>query len=443
MLSIALAAALAVANAQSSPGDATLDRAMGWISLSGPDATSRWRGYKQKAFPTKGWTIKDGVLEHSAGGGGGDLITTESFADFELELEFKTAPKANSGIMYRVAESQDATYMTGPEFQVLDDAGAGEKPESLHAAGAMYDLFAAPADKGLKASGEWNAARIRMRNGVVQHWLNGRKVVEARLFSENPSTPGTSPTPTPEWLARVAGSKFKAWPAFGLETSGAIALQDHGDHVSYRNVRARHLARAGRGDKALFDGRSLEGWVAIVPDAGLKEGAQDAATIGATWTVRDGVLVCLGKPQGYIRTREKFANFVLRLEWRFDPETKRAGNSGVLVRLIGEDKVWPKSVEAQLHSGNAGDFWNIDNFTMTTATERTRGRNTKKTHGAERPVGEWNDYEIIVHKGDVILKVNGEEVNRATGVEEAPGFIALQSEGAEIHFRDVRLTPLD
>ena len=111
--------------------------------------------------------------------------------------------------------------------------------------------------------------------------------------------------------------------------------------------------------------------------------------------------------------------------------------------MVGDDKVWPKSVEAQLESGNAGDFWNIDNVVMTVDSNRTKGRNTRKTHGAERPIGEWNEYEIIVHEGDIVLYVNGEELNRATNVEVVPGKICLQSEGAEIQFRSVRLTPLE
>ena len=119
--------------------------------------------------------------------------------------------------------------------------------------------------------------------------------------------------------------------------------------------------------------------------------------------------------------------------------------AGVLVRMVGDDKVWPKSVEAQLQSGSAGDFWNIDEFTMTVDKSRTNGRNTKKLATAspvERPLGEWNEYEIIVNQGDVILKVNGQELNRATDVEQVPGFICLQSEGAEIHFRNVRIVEL-
>jgi hypothetical protein len=132
---------------------------------------------------------------------------------------------------------------------------------------------------------------------------------------------------------------------------------------------------------------------------------------------------------------------VLKLEWRFDP-AKGAGNSGVLLRMIGEHKVWPRSVEAQLQSGNAGDFWNIDEFPMKTDPQRTHGRNTKKTHFAEYPIGDWNEYEIVVDGGSVILNVNGEELNRAGDVLKTPGKIGLQSEGAEIHLRNIRLAPI-
>jgi hypothetical protein len=133
---------------------------------------------------------------------------------------------------------------------------------------------------------------------------------------------------------------------------------------------------------------------------------------------------------------------VLRLQWRWDPETKQAGNSGVLLRMVGEDKVWPKSVEAQLESGSAGDFWCIDEFPMKTDPARTRGRNTKKSGGRENPVGEWNDYEIIVDHGTITLLVNGEEANRATEVQEVAGKVCLQSEGAPIQFRNIRLAPI-
>ncbi len=185
----------------------------------------------------------------------------------------------------------------------------------------------------------------------------------------------------------------------------------------------------------LFNGKDLTGWTFYLEDKSAK--AEDV------WSVRDGVLICKGRPIGYIRTEKDYTNYVLTLEWRFDPE-KGAGNSGVLLRMIGPDKVWPKSIEAQLHSGNAGDFWNIDEFKMTVDPERTEGRRTRKTKDSnEKPLGEWNHYEITVDHGTVTLKVNGEVQNVATDCEEVPGKICLQSEGAEIHFRNIELRPLD
>lgn len=406
----------------------SVDEARGFRLLTGPDATSLWRGYKQPAFPSKGWTARDGVLAHAAGGGGGDIITAEQFGDFELAFRFRTAPGANSGVIYRVAEKHEATWQTGPEFQVIDDAGAGLKPDDPHSTGAMYDLYPPGPGKSLRPAGEWNDGRIHVRNGVVQHWVNGVKVVDARLFD----APGLL---TKDWQARIVGSKFAVYEGFGRLPRGHIALQDHGDEVAFRDVRVRDLDAPTPGEVRLFNGRDLTGWVAFVPEA-----VQAGITPESVWTAGDGVLRCAGTPQGYLRTERAFTNYVLRVQWRWPGEP---GNSGVLVRQVGPDRVWPRSVEAQLHSGNAGDFWNIGEFVMTTDPARTNGRNTKKTHAAERPAGEWNEYEIIVNKGDVVLLVNGEEVNRATDVEEVAGHICLQSEGAPIEFRGIRLTPLE
>ncbi|MBI2823404.1 MAG: DUF1080 domain-containing protein [Planctomycetia bacterium] len=185
---------------------------------------------------------------------------------------------------------------------------------------------------------------------------------------------------------------------------------------------------------ALFNGKDLAGWTYFLNDPNAK--------MEDVWTIADGVLICKGKPIGYIRTKDDYTNYVLRLEWRFDP-AKGAGNSGVLLRVVGPDKVWPKSIEAQLQSREAGDFWNIDMFPMKVDPARTKGRNTKKLKETnEKPLGEWNNYEITVDHGTITLKVNGEVQNVATECEEVPGKIGLQSEGAEIQFRNIRLTPI-
>ncbi|MGE3109160.1 MAG: DUF1080 domain-containing protein [Phycisphaerales bacterium] len=432
-ISAALTLALISASSGSPGPDWTrAEHAGGWVMYSGPQAASLWRGYNQPSMPSKGWVFDGDVLKIAKGGGGGDIITKGEFGDVEMMFEFKLGEKANSGVMWRVAETKEPTYYTGPEYQLLEDATYGAKPTDAHSCGALYDLYSPAPGKTMMPVGEWNQGRIYLRNGVVQHWLNGAKVVEARVYDD-------AGTPTKEWSDKIAASKFKDWSGFGVLPKGHIAIQDHGDtELALRNIKIRDLAAPLPDEVKLFNGKDLHGWVPFLPELVGKEHVNQYAA----WSVDSGVLVCKGQPIGYIRTDSKYTNYVLKLQWRFNPE-KGAGNSGVLLRMVGEDKVWPKSVEAQLESGNAGDFWNIDNFTMTAAPDRTKGRNTKHTHAAERPLGEWNEYEIIVYHGTVVLKVNGEEVNRATDVEEVPGYICLQSEGAEIHFRDIRLSPLD
>lgn len=414
------AASTALATADTTPNELTpAHAAAGWRLLFDGATTDHWRAFRGTEFPQRGWSIDDGALKVSAGGG--DIVTLEEFENFELSLEWKTAPRGNSGIMYRVAEIHGATWMTGPEYQLLDDHGHDMAPDHHWSAGAMYDLASPPADKVVHPAGEWNHARIRVEPGRIRHWLNGTKTADVR-------------TDGPGWTERIAWSKFAGYSGFGVQPRGHIALQDHGDDVWFRNIMVRDLDVTPPGTVELFDGRSLDGWTHHL---------QGDADPSKTWSVRDGVLVCTGLPMGYLRTTETFDNYVLRLRWRFNPITGVAGNSGVLLRTVGDDKVWPKSVEAQLMSGRAGDFWNIGEFRMSTDAERTNGRNTRHRFAAEHPVGEWNEYEIIVDGGDVTLFVNGEKVNKAWNVDEVSGWIGLQSEGAEIHFRDITLTPIE
>lgn len=185
---------------------------------------------------------------------------------------------------------------------------------------------------------------------------------------------------------------------------------------------------------ALFDGKSLDGWRAHFSD-----GTSDASK---AWSVKEGVLSCAGQPIGYLQTERLYENYELVVEWRFDP-AKGAGNSGVLLRVIGEDTVWPNSIEAQLHSRNAGDIWNIGEFPMKADADRTKGRRTIKAHETnEKPLGEWNRYRIRLDRDDLVLEVNGLVQNTATDCREVPGRIALQSEGAAIEFRTVELRPI-
>jgi hypothetical protein len=195
-----------------------------WRVLFDGRSLEAWRGFGSSRVPP-GWQAVDGALTRVAEAG--DLITREEFGSFELALEWNVAEGGNSGILYRVTENAAATYETGPEMQVLDDARHRDGRSRLTAAGAVYGLYPAPAGV-VRPAGEWNAVRIVARGNHVEHWLNGRKLVEYEIGSR-------------DWLTRVAASKFRQWPGYGSAGSGHIALQDHGDHVAYRNIRIRPL----------------------------------------------------------------------------------------------------------------------------------------------------------------------------------------------------------
>lgn len=214
--------------------DPAVAHAMGWRDLTGPDYKDLWRAYKGDQFPAKGWRWAGNVLAHDSQAGGGDIVTREQYEDFELEGMFQCAPQGNSGIMYRVQETLDAPWMSGPEYQVLDDIGQGLARDHKHSAGGMYDLFPPLKAKPINPGAHWNKFRIVLRQGVVQHWLNDVKVVEARLARDD----GTADE---GWTNAIAASKFKDYAGFGLAPRGHLALQDHGDWVAYRNIKLREL----------------------------------------------------------------------------------------------------------------------------------------------------------------------------------------------------------
>lgn len=394
----------------------------GWRLLFDGQTTTGWRGYKSDKMPGKGWIVEDGCLRVQAGGGGGDIITAKQYGDFDLRLEYKVSEKANSGIMYLVTEDEKSTWHTGPEYQIFDDAGFGLDPAAGHAAGALYAIYNPPKDKVANPAGEWNSVRIVKRGQRIEHWLNGIQLLEGVIGSD-------------DWNERVGKSKFSKFHKFGTNPRGHIALQDHGNDVWFRNMRIRDLTPLpGMKAISLFNGKDMTGWTYYLADDTKMEDV---------WRVEDGNIICAGKPAGYIKTEKDFTSFILKLQWRFNPVTKKAGNSGVLMRMTGEDKIWPRSLEAQLMSGYAGDFWVIEGFPVKTDPERTKGRNCRRTHPNEHAVGQWNDYEIIVNGPNVVLIVNGEVLNAAAEAEVIPGRICLQSEGVEIQFRDIMLFPIE
>jgi hypothetical protein len=193
----------------------------------------------------------------------------------------------------------------------------------------------------------------------------------------------------------------------------------------------------------LFNGTDFTGWKKFSTDknANLEETFKvDAA---------GKHIVISGKPMGYLITEKEYGNYELTLEWRWGKTERGNPNSGVLLHVSGPDKIWPKSAEAQLASGQAGDFWLIDGYKLAVDKARQDPRQARhfyrigKEEKIEKPIGEWNTY-VITCMGDTIrLKVNGKEVNAGEGSELLQGKIAIQSEGTEIHVRNIKLKLLD
>ena len=211
----------------------------GWEMLWDGETTKGWRGAKLEAFPEQGWEIKNRELIVLASGGGeseagGDIVTLKKYSDFELMVDFKLTPGANSGIKYYVDTNinKGAGSSIGLEYQILDDELHPDAKLGNHAGSrtlaSLYDLIQADIEKPTKPIGEWNRAHIVSKNNQVTHYLNGAKVLEYERM-------------TPEFRTLVSESKYVVWPNFGELKEGQILLQDHGDLVHFKNIKIKEL----------------------------------------------------------------------------------------------------------------------------------------------------------------------------------------------------------
>lgn len=201
------------------------EKAAGWKLLFDGEKIEGWRNYANESFPTDGWVVEDGTLHKQAGKRPGDIMTVDSYDNFEFAWQWKLPEGGNNGVKYMITEQRKATV--GHEYQMIDDNSPSVKNE-LASNASFYLVVKPAADKPNKPMGEWNSSRIVVRGKHVEHWLNGSKVLEYECGS-------------PEVMAQVALTKFKKYPGFGEKVTSHILLTDHTDPCWFRDLKIRVL----------------------------------------------------------------------------------------------------------------------------------------------------------------------------------------------------------
>jgi hypothetical protein len=205
----------------------------GWQVLFDGASKNAWHIYNSKSDGAA-WKVQDGILyldpeAKKSGAGGGDLVTNEEYENFDLKLEWKIDSAGNSGIIFLTQEDPkyNATYLTGPEMQIIDNNGHRDAKINKHRAGDLYDLVASTPEN-VHPLEQWNEIEIMINKGQLDLFQNGSKVVSTTMWNDS-------------WKQLIAGSKFKSWAGFGMFQKGKIALQDHGNGVAFRNIRIKRL----------------------------------------------------------------------------------------------------------------------------------------------------------------------------------------------------------
>jgi hypothetical protein len=201
----------------------------GWTLLFDGKSLSGWTTSNDQPIPEGGWEIKDGILNTIVSPKGGDIITAKEYSNFELVLDYNVTPACNSGIKYLFTTYNPGGKL-GCEFQILDDVLGADAKQANHRNGSLYDLFAPDeSKKKVNAPGEWNSIKIVVKDKMIEHWLNGIKILKVTRGDK-------------AYLDAVAKSKFnKAVPTFGMVEKGHILLQYHQGLVYYRNIKIREL----------------------------------------------------------------------------------------------------------------------------------------------------------------------------------------------------------
>jgi len=404
-----------------------------------PESISLFDGKTLKGWDgdPRFWSVKDGAITGQTTAENPTESNTflvwrgGTLEDFQLDLDFRLVG-GNSGIQYRSREVDPDRWIIGGYQADFDASGKY--------AGILYE----ERGRGILAmTGEKVVIGDDGKKNVVGHVGDPEKIRETVKKEEwNHYTIIAKGNHLVHKINGVTTVEVTDNEVDKRRMSGLLALQVHQGPpmtVQFKNIHLLKLDSEPAADSddavTLFNGKDLSGWSVYAEDAPAD-----------VWTVADGVLRCTGKPVGYLRTtKDDYADYVLTLQWRWPGE--RGGNNGVLVHTSTPNAlgVWPKSIEVQLASENAGDFWIIGTeLDVKNEDERKKGRrHLNLTDDSEKPIGQWNDMEITCRGDEIIVKVNGDLVNHAYNCSVTQGAICLQSEGTPIEFRNILLRKLD
>lgn len=395
-LSIAASAFFTSCGAQEQNTLTKQEIADGWELLFDGKTMDGWRDYNGTSL-TQPWHVVDGCIQAKGDGSdaSGYIVTDKQYENFELSWDWKLSKGGNSGMIYHVVERPEfnVPYVTGPEYQLIDEPNFPEPLEDWQKLGVDYAMYL-PDTALMKVNpyGEWNNSKIVFDNGHVEHWLNGVKILEFEAWTD-------------DWFDRKNSGKWAHAPEYGLSKKGVICLQDHGSPASFRNIKIKELPRKTK-EVDLFNGVDLKGWD--------KYGTE-------LWYVKDSLLVCESGPDkqyGYLATRDYYDDFDLTVEFKQEAD----GNSGVFFRSFVADTVkvngWQVEVAPKGHD-TAGIY-------------ESYGRGWLEQIPDEKESilkeNDWNTMRIKVQGDSVSTWINGQEMVSIADdkIGAGQGRIALQ-----------------
>ena len=386
----------------------------GWNLLFDGQSLSGWKNYNEPGISK--WSVENGNL--AAGGTGSDstgyIHTVKQYDNFELNFDWKIAKEGNSGVIYHVMDGKKfrTPYVTGPEYQLLDDVTFPQKVEEWQLTGADYAMHIAdPKVKKLNPVGAWNTSRIIFNNGHVEHWLNGVMIVEFEAW-------------TPDWFRLKNSGKWSKMPEYGLSETGYIALQDHGSKVWFKNMKIKELPKKAKSAEKLFNGADLKNWVAYGTEK---------------WYVQDSLLICESGPDkgyGYLATQQYYKDFDLTADFKQITN----GNSGIFFRSTCEGTTvsgWQCEI-APKGSDSGGIYESYGRGWLHQIPDEKE--NILK-------MGEWNTMRVKAVGSEVTTWLNGQEMTHLTDslIGKGNGRIALQIHdggGIKVLWKNLLIQPL-